>query len=183
MLSLSWFPLWNHPAPSSLPLLSNPPTPACWTWHFPTLGHRAFTGPRASPCIDDLQGHPLLHMQLEPWIPPCVFFGWLFSPREILLFSSYCCSSYGNANPFHFLGTFSSSLTGDPVLSPIYSCEHPLLYLSGTGKASQETLRQQCSGVLQAPSYLQSIMGGQDIDIRYDISAWSLYASTSDDTI
>jgi hypothetical protein len=22
-------------------------------------------------------------MQLEPWVPPCVFFGWWFSPREL----------------------------------------------------------------------------------------------------
>ena len=26
--------------------------------------------------------YPLLHIQLEPWIPPCVFFGWGFSPRN-----------------------------------------------------------------------------------------------------
>ena len=47
------------------PLLPNPPTPASWPWHSPILGHRTFTGPRASPPIDDLLGHPLLHMQLE----------------------------------------------------------------------------------------------------------------------
>ena len=66
-----------------LPLLTNPPTPTSWPWHSPTLGHRAFTGPRASPPIDDRLGHPLLHMQLEPWVPPCVFFDWWFSPREL----------------------------------------------------------------------------------------------------
>jgi hypothetical protein len=37
------------------------------------------------------------------------------------------------------LGTFSSSFIRDPVISPIYSCEHPLLYLSSTDRASQET--------------------------------------------
>ena len=26
---------------------------------------------------------PLLHMQLEPWVPPCVSFRWWFSPREL----------------------------------------------------------------------------------------------------
>jgi hypothetical protein len=26
------------------------------------------------------QVHPLLHMHLEPWISPCVLFGWWFSP-------------------------------------------------------------------------------------------------------
>jgi hypothetical protein len=49
----------------------------------PLLRHRTFTGPRASPPIDDRLGHPLLHMQLEAWVPPCVFFGWWFSPREL----------------------------------------------------------------------------------------------------
>ena len=40
----------------------------------PILGHRAFTGPRASPPIDDRLGHPQLPMQLEPRVSPCVFF-------------------------------------------------------------------------------------------------------------
>ena len=26
---------------------------------------------------------PLLHMRLEPWVPPCVLFGWWFSPWEL----------------------------------------------------------------------------------------------------
>jgi hypothetical protein len=56
-----------------------------------------------------------------------------------VLVSSYCCSSYGTANPFSSLGIFSSSFTGDSVLCPMDGCEHPLLYLSGTGRASQET--------------------------------------------
>ena len=25
----------------------------------------------------------MLHMQLEPWVPPCVLFGWWFSPWEL----------------------------------------------------------------------------------------------------
>jgi hypothetical protein len=37
------------------------------------------------------------------------------------------------------LGNFSSSFIGDPVFHPIDDCEHPLLYLPGTGIASQET--------------------------------------------
>jgi hypothetical protein len=54
------------------------------------------------------------------------------------LVSSYC-STYGAANPFSFLSTFSISFIVDPMLSPMYGCEHPLLHLSGTGRASQET--------------------------------------------
>jgi hypothetical protein len=34
------------------------------------LGHQISTGLRASPPIDVRQGHPLLHMNLDPWIPP-----------------------------------------------------------------------------------------------------------------
>ena len=55
-----------------------------------------------------------------------------------LLVSSYCCSSYRIADPFSSLDTFSSSFIRDPMLHPIADCEHPLLYLPGTGIASQE---------------------------------------------
>jgi hypothetical protein len=51
--------------------------------HSHMLGHRAFTEPRASSRIDDWQGYPLLHMQLEPWGPQCGLFGWWFSPWEL----------------------------------------------------------------------------------------------------
>jgi hypothetical protein len=54
-----------------------------WSWHSPLLGHKTFTGPRASPPIDDSLGHPLLNIQLEPQIPPCVFFDWRFSSKEL----------------------------------------------------------------------------------------------------
>jgi hypothetical protein len=56
--------------------------------------------------------------------------------------SSYCCSTYRVADPFSSLGTFSSSSIGGwgfAVFHPIADCEHPLLYLTGTGIASQET--------------------------------------------
>jgi hypothetical protein len=46
-------------------------------------------------------------------------------------------SSYRDTNPFSSLGTFSSSSIGGHVFSPIDDCEHPLLYLPGTGIASQ----------------------------------------------
>jgi hypothetical protein len=45
--------------------------------------YRTFTGPRASPPIDVQGGHPLLHMQLEPWVPSRIFFDWWFRPREL----------------------------------------------------------------------------------------------------
>jgi hypothetical protein len=49
------FPFEKHPPPipSSLPLLTNPPTPAAsWPKQSTTLGHTAFMGQRASPPID-----------------------------------------------------------------------------------------------------------------------------------
>jgi hypothetical protein len=65
------------------PLLINPLTPNSWPWHHPIIGYRTFTGLRAAPSINDQLGHPLLHMQLEPWFLPCVFFELWFSPREL----------------------------------------------------------------------------------------------------
>jgi hypothetical protein len=65
-----------------------------------------FAIPRASPPIDGLLGHPLLHMQVETKL-------WG------VLVSSYCCSSYRVADPFSSLGTFSSSTIGGPVSYPI----------------------------------------------------------------
>jgi hypothetical protein len=144
MLSLSWFPLQNPSIPSplllySIPLLlTNPPTPASLSWHSPTLGHQAFSGPRASPPIDVQKGHSLLHMQLEPWFPPCVLFSWWFSPWELwrgVLIGSYC-SSYGAASSFSSLGPFSSFSIGDLVLSPMIGREHPPMYLLDTGRIS-----------------------------------------------
>ena len=56
-----------------------------------------------------------------------------------VLVSSHCCFSYRAADPFSFLGNFSSSFIGDPVFHPIDDCEHSLLYLPGIGIASCET--------------------------------------------
>jgi hypothetical protein len=55
------------------------------------------------------------------------------------LVSSYCCSTYRVADPFSSLGAFSSFYIGGPVFYLIDDCEHPLLYLPGTGIASYET--------------------------------------------
>jgi hypothetical protein len=81
ILSLSWISPLQPPYPLPLPLLSNLPTLS--SWHSPTLGHRAFTGPKTSPLVDDLQGHSLIHMLLEPWVSPCVLFGWWFNSWEL----------------------------------------------------------------------------------------------------
>jgi hypothetical protein len=132
-------------------LLTNPPTPASWPWHSPVLGHIIFTRPRASPPIDAQLGHPLLHMQLETQI-------WG------LLVSLYCCSSYRVADPFSSLSTFSSSFIGGPVFHLIDDCEHQLLYLPGTGMASQKTAisgscQQNLSGICNSVCVWWLFMG------------------------
>jgi hypothetical protein len=123
------------PSPPHPALLPNPPTPASWSWHSPVLGHMIFKRPRPSPPIDGRLGHLLLHMQLETQL-------WG------VLVSLYRCSSYRVADPFSSLGTCSSSSIGDPVFHPIDDCEHPLLYLPGTGIASQE---RAISGSFKSP--------------------------------
>ena len=56
-----------------------------------------------------------------------------------VLVGSYCCSSYGAANPLHSLGPFSNFPTGDPVLSSLAGWKYPSLYLLGTFRVSQQT--------------------------------------------
>jgi hypothetical protein len=67
----SWFPLCNPPT-------KNPPSPLLlWrcsytqSLHFTSLAFPS-TGPQASLPTDAQQGHPLLHMRLEPRVTPCV---------------------------------------------------------------------------------------------------------------
>jgi hypothetical protein len=131
-------PLYPPPA-----LLSNPSTPASWPWHSPVLGHMIYPRPSASPTIDGQLGHPLLHMQLETQA---------LGVGGGVLVSSYCCSSYRVADPFSSLGTFTSFFNRSPVFHPIDDCEHPLLYLPGTGIASQKraisaSCQQNLSGI------------------------------------
>ena len=70
VISFPCFPSENlYPSPLAL----NPPTPSFWPWQPLIYGYITFTCPRASPSLDDWLCHPLLHMQLEPWVIPCVF--------------------------------------------------------------------------------------------------------------
>ena len=81
-----------------------------------------------------------------------------------VLVSSYCCSTYRVTDPFSSLGTFSSSSIGSPVFHSIDDCEHPLLYLPGTGIASYETaipgsLQQNLAGICNSVWVWWLIMG------------------------
>jgi hypothetical protein len=72
---------------------------------------------------------------------PCVLFSWLSSSQDLwgTQVCWHCCSLHGTANPFRIFSPFSNSSTGDPALSPIVGCEHPPVYLSVSGRTSQET--------------------------------------------
>jgi hypothetical protein len=89
--------------------------------------------------INVSQGHPVLHMWLQPWVPPCVLFDWWFSFWDIWG-GGWCCSSFWVETPFSSSCPFSTPTIGDPELSPMVGYEHPPLYVSGSGKASHETV-------------------------------------------
>ena len=96
---------------------------------------------------DGQLGHLLLHMQLETRVLG-------------VLVSSYCCSTYRVTDPF----SSSSSSIGGPVFHPINDCEHPLLYLPGTGLASHKTaisrsFQQNLAGICNTICAWWLIMG------------------------
>jgi hypothetical protein len=96
---------------------------------------------------DGRLGHLLLHMQLETRV-------------QGVLISSYCCSTYRVTDPF----SSSSSSIGGPVFHPINDCEHPLLYLPGTGLASHKTaisrsFQQNLAGICNTICAWWLIMG------------------------
>jgi hypothetical protein len=87
---LSRFPLCKPPIPSSLSLLlwqCSPPKHPLLPSHPGISLHWDIElsqdqGPVCPP-VDVWQGHPPLHMQLDPMVPPYVFFGWWFSLQEL----------------------------------------------------------------------------------------------------
>jgi hypothetical protein len=100
------------------------------TLNSPTLGHLSTQGPRTSPPFDAWQGHPLLHMQLDP----CVLLCWWLSPWEFwwVCLVDIVVLPMGLQTPSTPSVFSLNSCIVDPALSPIVSCEHPPLYLSGT---------------------------------------------------
>jgi hypothetical protein len=87
----SFSPLpWKHNVPSIVPMLlwgcflptrqiplSHPQIPLYWGIH------QGSSGPRACPPINAWQGHPLLYIEVGPWLPPCVLLGWWLSLWEL----------------------------------------------------------------------------------------------------
>jgi hypothetical protein len=97
------------------------------------------------------QEGPLPHMRLEQWVTPCVLFGWWSSPRELQGFWPVDPAAPPTPRgckpppPLSSFSPFSNSSIWDTALSPIIDCEHPPLYLSGSGRASQETYQAPIS--------------------------------------
>jgi hypothetical protein len=146
---------------ASMSMFHHPPISISLLSHSPTLGHLAFfTGPRASPSIAARQGHPLLHMRLETWVPSCVLLGWWFSPWSswgsgwlTLLFFIWILNPYSSFNPF------SKSSIQDTMLRPMVGCEHLPLHLSGSGRATQETAISGSSQHSLLTSIIVSVFG------------------------
>ena len=144
-------------SPLKIPyLLLPPPVPQptyshSWSWHSPILGHRTFTGPRASPPIDDRLGHPLLHIYLEPQVPPCVFFDWWYSSKEF-----WGCWLVHNDVPF--MGLQSPSAPWILSLAPSLGILCSIQWMTVSihfyiCQALAEPLRRQLSQFPSASSY------------------------------
>jgi len=92
--------------------------------------------PRASPPIGVQQGHPQLHMQLEPLVCPCVLFGWWFSPWDLCLVGIVVLMGLQTSPA-------PSILSLIPLMGPLCQfngwLKHLPLYLSCSGRASQDT--------------------------------------------
>jgi hypothetical protein len=129
----------EDPIPSPLPCsLTHPlllPDPS-----FPPHWGMEPSQTRASLPTDDQQGHPLLHMRLELWVPLCVLFGWYFSSWTLWGFwlVHIVVHPVGLQTPS---APWVRSLA--PPLGTLCSVqwltESIHFLLSGTGRASQET--------------------------------------------
>jgi hypothetical protein len=135
------FPLQKSPNPSFFPLLiwgcspTHPHTPTSLHWHSLTLGRELSLfrtkGLSFHWCL------PLLHMQMEPWVPPCI--SWWFSPWE--LWGDWLVNIV-----FLFMGLQTPSTPSVLSLTPslgtsiqcMFGCVHPHLLLV--------RLLQRCSG-------------------------------------
>ena len=145
MLGVIPFPDYPLKIPNPVPY---PPahqsTNSCFTvLAFPYPGTLSLHWTKGLSPIDFQQGHLLLHMQLEPWVPPLYsLVGGLVpgSSWNIGWFILLSMQTFSSLGPSHF---FRSSIW-DPVLRPMVGWEHPphvlfeMCYLSGTGRASQE---------------------------------------------
>ena len=80
--AFSLFPFWKPLSPSPSPCIPTHPFPIPYIG-IPLHWVSSILRTKGLFSHDGQQGHPLLHMQLEPWVPPFVFFGWWFNPWEL----------------------------------------------------------------------------------------------------
>ena len=65
------------PYPASMRVLPHPATHSCLTnLAFLYTGASSLHRTKNRSSINTQQVHPLIHMWLEPWVTPCVLFGW-----------------------------------------------------------------------------------------------------------
>jgi hypothetical protein len=164
--------LFHSPPSSCLYEGAPPPTHSCLpAMPFLYTGALSTSGPRASP-TDVQQGHPLLHMLPEPWVPPCVLFGCLSSPQELLGFwpVDTVAPSMGLQIPTVPSVPFPSSLSGTLYI-PMVGSEDLLLYLSGPGRASQETdIRLQSANTSWHPQKHSGLVTVYGMDLQVEQS-------------
>ena len=122
-----WYSENSKNPPSTL--LPYRTTPVSWPSHSPVLRYIKFAIPRG------------LSSQWWPTRPSSATYAARDTSSGVLL-SSYCSYTYRFADPFSSMCTFSTSSIGGPVFHPIDDCEHPLLYLPGTGKPHRRQLYQ-----------------------------------------
>jgi hypothetical protein len=147
-LTHSHFPILAFPytGPSSLhqgpllPLMSSKAIPLPLSYPGISLHWAIEPSPRASPPTDVQQGHPLLYMRLEHGSFHVYSLVGGLVPGSSGRGSGWYISLFllWGANPFGSFSPFSNFSTGYPVC-PMIGCEHSLLHLSDSGRASQET--------------------------------------------
>jgi len=130
--------LWGCSSPNHL---LPPASPPCCSL---TLVHEAFTGTRASPPTDALQGPSSATYLAGDKIRSMCTLSLVVQSLGALggLVSCYYYSFYEVANPLSYLSPFFNSSIGIPVLSSQFNGwlrEYLPLYLSDSGRASQET--------------------------------------------
>ena len=134
------------------------PTPAPLPWHSPALGDWAFIGPRYS-SPTDAQGHPVLHLMMEPWLPPNVLLGWWFRPWEVWLVDIVVLPM-GLQTP-----SAPSVLSLTPPLGTLWSvqwlADSILLCIC---QALEEALRRQLYPVPVSMCFLASTIGSEFCD-------------------
>jgi hypothetical protein len=129
------------PTPAFMRVLPHPPTPVFPPWHSPTLGHRTPSGPRAAPSTDVQQGHLLPHMR--PDTSPSMCIPWLGPVHGSSRGSSQLIDTVALSMGLqtHSASSVSSPTPPSGTLHSVQwlAASIPPLYLSDSGRASQET--------------------------------------------